>query len=81
MCKGLEAGNNFPSEEASEGLGLALEATQLWASLCLKVCSQLPLRPWARPFTESWEGLLCLGCQLEDSAMVGEIDPLGAVPP
>lgn len=27
MCKGLEAGNNFPSEEASEGLGLALEAT------------------------------------------------------
>lgn len=27
MWKGLEAGNNFPSEEASEGLGLALEAT------------------------------------------------------
>lgn len=57
MCKGPGAGNNFSSEDMSEGLAFVLKATPLWASLCLKVCSQLSLRPGERPFTESWEGL------------------------
>lgn len=58
MCKGPEAGSNFPSAEASGGLAFALEATLPGASLCLKVCSQLPLRPWEEPFPEFGEGLL-----------------------
>lgn len=29
MCKGPEAGTNFPNEEASEGLAFALEATPI----------------------------------------------------
>lgn len=58
MCKGPEAGNNFPSVEASEGLAFALEATLPGASLCLKACSHLLQRPWEEPFPEFWEGLL-----------------------
>lgn len=35
MCKGPEAGN-FPSEEESEGLAVALQATP--RPLCLNIC-------------------------------------------
>ena len=65
----------FPSEEASEGLAFALEATPL--PLCLKICFQLPLRPRERSLERRSRSP---GCQLEDSVMVGEIGPSGAVP-
>lgn len=41
MCKGPEARRyNFLSEEISEGLAFALEATPLWASFCSKAAPE-----------------------------------------
>lgn len=57
-AKALRQDLTFPMKKQVKAWLLLWRPRQFWASLCLKVCSKLPLRPWERPFTEPWEGLL-----------------------